>query len=190
MPEDSIRRDRFTFDEDTGDILECPAGHTPKRHSERLLHGARGRARYAYFDGETCRGCELKGRCIARGPRSGHSGAFHVEVNPDLRARDERLAEQEKPERWDRYAIRSGVEATMSEMKREHGLRRLRVRGGARVQLAAAMKLTACNVKRWLKEAMQRPDVDQFGPEDACLRLMWLSLSILLIRATTNRGWR
>ena len=174
LPEDSIKRDQFTFDEDTGDILQCPAGHTPERHDYRLLHGARGRAWYAYFNGKTCRACELLGRCIARAPNSKKPGALHVEVNPALRARDERLAEQEKPEWWDRYAIRSGVEATMSELKRAHGLRRLRVRGGDRVQFAAAMKLTACNVKRWLKEAMKRKQGGQLGPEDACIWLMSL----------------
>jgi hypothetical protein len=51
----------------------------------------------------------------------------------------------------ERYAIRAGIEATNSELKRKHGLGRLRVRGEARVALALYFKALACNVKRALK---------------------------------------
>ena len=151
LPENSIGREAFVFDEKSGDIVLCPMGHAPLRHSETFLHGATGRRRYAYFDGETCRSCKLEGQCIARGPNSGKKGAYHVEVSTLLRARDERLDEQSKVPWLDEYSIRAGVEATMSEVKRAHGLGQLRVRGGPRVLLAIAMKLAACNVKRWLR---------------------------------------
>lgn len=51
----------------------------------------------------------------------------------------------------DRYAVRSGIEATNSELKRKHGLGDLRVRGKKRVALALYFKALACNVKRALK---------------------------------------
>lgn len=41
----------------------------------------------------------------------------------------------------------------MSELKRKHGMGHLRVRGLARVVLAVTLKATACNVKRWLRQA-------------------------------------
>ena len=47
-----------------------------------------------------------------------------------------------------RYGLRAGIEGTNSEMKRRHGLGRLRVRGGERVRLAIYLKALACNVKR------------------------------------------
>ena len=47
-----------------------------------------------------------------------------------------------------RYGLRAGIEGTNSEMKRRHGLGRLRVRGGERVRLAVYLKALACNVKR------------------------------------------
>ena len=50
-----------------------------------------------------------------------------------------------------RYAERAGIEATNSELKRAHGLGRLRVRGGARVKLAVYLKALACNVKRMVR---------------------------------------
>lgn len=49
-----------------------------------------------------------------------------------------------------RYSIRAGSEATISELKRGHGMRKLRVRGRERVSLAVYFKALACNVKRAL----------------------------------------
>ena len=58
----------------------------------------------------------------------------------------------------ERYAIRAGIEATNSELKRGHGFRKLRVRGGKRVELAVYLKATACNLKRalncWLESGL------------------------------------
>ena len=55
----------------------------------------------------------------------------------------------EATEEWrKRYAIRAGIEGTNSELKRAHGLGRLRVRGGRRVRLAVYLKALACNFKR------------------------------------------
>jgi hypothetical protein len=50
-----------------------------------------------------------------------------------------------------RYKIRSGKEATMSELKRSHGFGRLRVRRAAKVRFAVACKVIACNIKRWAR---------------------------------------
>ena len=55
----------------------------------------------------------------------------------------------EATEEWrKRYDIRAGIEGTNSELKRAHGLGRLRVRGGRRVRLAVYLKALACNFKR------------------------------------------
>jgi hypothetical protein len=51
----------------------------------------------------------------------------------------------------DRYKIRSGIEATNSELKRSHGIGKLRVRRAAKVNFAVACKVIACNIKRWAK---------------------------------------
>ncbi len=51
----------------------------------------------------------------------------------------------------EQYRIRSGVEATMSELKRKHGMGKLRVRRAAKVCFAVACKVIACNIKRWAK---------------------------------------
>ena len=57
------------------------------------------------------------------------------------------------------YAPRAGIEGTNSELKRRHGLGKLRVRGGERVKLAVYFKVTACNLKRalayWMLERLK-----------------------------------
>ncbi|MBI5366851.1 MAG: transposase, partial [Planctomycetes bacterium] len=55
------------------------------------------------------------------------------------------------PDFKQRYAPRAGIEATNSELKRVHGLRKLRVRGGQRVRLAVYFKALGCNLKRALR---------------------------------------
>ncbi|NUN16627.1 MAG: transposase [Myxococcales bacterium] len=192
-------RDQFVFDEATGRILRCPAGHAPVRHGQRRSDASGESTGHAFFDGATCRDCPLRQRCVARPPSSGHRGDFHVEVLPKLRARDQRLggwcflmkflswpplipapysrydsgffrtirlkfgwpkiplkntthlAEQKTSQWKSDYAICCGIEATNSELKRAHGLGKLRVRRLPRVRLAVSLKLTACNAKRWLR---------------------------------------
>ena len=70
-----------------------------------------------------------------------------VQVNIEGRRR------VEATEEWrQRYGVRAGIEGTNSELKRAHGLGRLRVRGEARVGLAVYLKALACNVKRMVPD--------------------------------------
>ena len=67
------------------------------------------------------------------------------------------FVEQQTLEWKERYMIRAGVEATMSELKRGHGIGKLRVRGLARVTFAVLCKVTSCNIKRWAKVLSASP---------------------------------
>jgi hypothetical protein len=149
-PKDVVGREAFAFDDD-GTLLACPTGHKPLRfghikrgNSEAQLH--------AYFDGNVCRTCPLVSRCVARG---GKDKNFVVELRRELLLRDLAIHRQRTdPTWWTAYRVRAGIEATNSELKRRHGLGRLRVRRMPRVRFKVAMKLTACNAKRWMKAAM------------------------------------
>lgn len=67
------------------------------------------------------------------------------------------LREQEQSEGFrKRYSIRAGIEATNSELKRAHGMKKLRVRRERRVKLAVYFKALACNVKRALRCWLER----------------------------------
>ena len=78
-------------------------------------------------------------------------GDFRLDTSPEIRLRDQMYSNQQTDEWKERYKIRSGIEATNSELKRSHGLGKLRVRRAAKVCFAVACKLIACNIKRWAK---------------------------------------
>lgn len=153
LPADTIGREAFTFDDVSGDCTQCPQGHAPTRHGMRTTGQNLPPTMHAYFDGTTCRACPQLPRCVVRGPTNGKSGSFHLEVGAHLVVRDLNLAAQRETSWWERYKIRSGVEATMSELKRQHGMGTLRVRRMPRVKLAVSFKVTACNIKRWMRVA-------------------------------------
>lgn len=147
----TLLRDQFQGDADTGQIRACPAGHAPVRHGLRQSSDGSGIATsHAFFDKATCQACPWLKACAVRAPNSGKNGAMHLEETPELWARDQALARQKDPSFWKEYAIRGGIEATNSTLKRRLGFGRLPVRGLPRVRLAVTAKLTALNVLRWL----------------------------------------
>ncbi|MBI5611129.1 MAG: transposase [Deltaproteobacteria bacterium] len=154
LEEEHVGRDQFTFDEQ-GHVVQCPKGHAPIRHGLRRSDTTYKPELHAFFDRKLCDQCPLLGKCASRRPSSG-KGLYHMEIRDSLLARDRALALQRQKEWWTTYAIRSGVEATMSELKRSHGLGRLRVRRMPRVRLAVGLKVTACNVKRWLRPQREK----------------------------------
>ncbi len=158
LSDDIMGRDRFQFDSH-GFATECPMGHRPLDH--RILSGnnTTRRSLHAIFDGDVCRPCNLLDQCPVRTPNHRHRGCdprdtvgdFRLEITPEIRLRDEMYSIQQTSEWKDRYKIRSGIEATNSELKRSHGLGRLRVRRAPRACFAVACKVIACNIKRWAK---------------------------------------
>jgi hypothetical protein len=160
MDESVMGRDRFEFD-DAGHVMRCPEGHPAINH-KIMSNNSTKKTRHAIFDGDTCRQCDKLETCPVRAPnhrKKGQSprdttGNFRLEITPELRLRDDMLLKQQTGEWKDDYKIRSGVEATMSELKRGYGIGKLRVRGLARVHFAVVCKVTACNIKRWWRATL------------------------------------
>ena len=101
-----------------------------------------------HFAGTTCEPCPLRSRCPVKLDR--RAGAYVLKADL-VKVNIERRRRAEATEEWrKRYEIRAGIEGTNSELKRAHGLGRLRVRvrGGRRVRLAVYLKALACNFKR------------------------------------------
>ena len=130
----------------------CPAGNfstaqaVPETPANRLE---------VTFDRSTCEGCALFHRCPAQLNRAADGYVLTV----DLAAAN--LARRRRAEAsgvfQPRYAIRAGIEATNSELKRRHGLGDLRVRGRPRVELAVYLKALGCNFKRMVRTLMPEP---------------------------------
>ena len=165
LPDDVGGRDLFLFDSE-GFVTQCPMGHSPIDHRELSGNNTTRRSLHAIFDGDICRACTMLDQCPVRTPNHRVKGCqacdtvgdFRLEITPELWLRDQMYAVQQTREWKDRYRIRAGIEATNSELKRSHGIGRLRVRRIAKVCFAVACKVMACNIKRWARAftALQR----------------------------------
>jgi hypothetical protein len=175
LSKETYTRSDFERDEQ-GQVVRCPQGHAPTRHGEREssdTHQPR-RSLHVFFEATTCRACPQLERCPVRTPNHPGAREYRLDFADELVARDERFREQQTEPWRQRYRVRAGVEATMSELKRAHGMARLRVRRLARVLLQVAFKATACNIKRWLRAVRAL----LLGPLGVSRMLAWL-LSML-----------
>lgn len=144
-PEDVTIGD-FVIDTQDASHTRCPNGQSPAVQS---------------FDEETgkielrfaaCAGCPLADRCptrVIKTPRR-VAGQRVLRTTVNEARMEQRRRYQTTKEFRDRSAFRSGIEATNSELKRGHGLGRLRVRRRKRVELAVCLKVLACNLKRFI----------------------------------------
>jgi hypothetical protein len=179
LSDEIIGRDLFQFDSE-GFASKCPMGHSPIDH--RILSGNNStrRSLHAIFDGDICRSCKMLDKCPVRAPNHRNAGCqardtvgdFRLEITPEIRLRDQMYSDQQKTEWKNRYRIRSGIEATNSELKRSHGIGKLRVRRAVKVRFAVACKVIACNIKRWAKVHLAPKGVLQslLLPVWACLK--------------------
>ena len=158
LSDDVMGRDQFKFDK-KGFVVKCPKGHKPLDHRILSHNNRKGRCRHAIFDGDICRKCSALDNCPVRAPNHRARacrprdtvGDFRLEITPELRLRDQMYSNQQTAEWKNQYRIRSGVEATISELKRSHGMGKLRVRRTPKVCFAVACDVIACNIKRWAK---------------------------------------
>jgi hypothetical protein len=139
----------FDVDPKGEEKTRCPAAH--EAASERR-DGGTGKVR-AVFDADTCAACPLAARCPAKRKSDGRR-VLKTTVHAAVLARRRRY--EKTKEFRKRYAERAGIEATNSELKRAHGLGRLRIRGLLRVRLAVHLKALACNVKRMVRYLVER----------------------------------
>jgi len=121
----------------------CPAGQAAQAQRRA---GHRGHGLVLSFAPASCDACPLRAYCPARW--QARTATYGIRIDPYACALASRRRAQSHPSFRERYAIRAGIEATNSELKRGHGLGRLRVRGRPRVRLVAYLKALGCNLKR------------------------------------------
>lgn len=132
----------FRTDDEKRSITLCPNGQAPisQRPSKNGL------TIIASFSADVCARCPIAGIC----PTERRKDVRVLSFNRAQLATSRRQFEQETPDFKEQYKIRSGIEATNSELKRRHGLRKLRVRRFGRVTLAVRLKALAVNLKRFV----------------------------------------
>jgi|SRR5579859_901247 len=122
----------------------CPQGKVSTECS-KLTERETGKVSYRFEFGRQCRDCEVKHLCVPRGQphRMIRVGALHETLQ-------QRRREQQSADFKLRMRQRNGVEGTISELVRGHGMRRARYKGFAKVDLQNQLIAAACNIKRWL----------------------------------------
>ncbi|MFE2584527.1 transposase [Streptomyces sp. NPDC059378] len=99
----------------------------------------------ARFTKNQCRPCPARTQCTSTADSARTVGFPPRELrNLQLRVR----AAQQTPEWKARYAVRSGVEGTVNEFARGHGMRRCRYRGQGKVHVQHVLTAIAVNIER------------------------------------------
>jgi len=128
--------DDFTVEEKTGVVAACPAGEAPcevrKGKEDKWI---------IYFEAKNCQECEHRDYCCV-----GLNDDHKLEYTPKQWRLAQRRVAEESEEFREKYRWRSGIEAVNAKLKRKMGLGRLRVRGRARVRLAATLKCLGWNI--------------------------------------------
>ena len=118
-----------------GHIQRCPAGHAPL---EMSVSKKRLQVRFAI---DVCDQCPLQEGC----PIPGKERLQYTHERVKQRVR--RLSEQSAAFR-DQYRWRAGIEGTISRLKHQMGLAKLRVRGQSAVQYRVLLSALGLNIHR------------------------------------------
>jgi hypothetical protein len=146
---ETLSVDDFAWDERTGTINACPAGHKPTSCSR---DAATATTRIE-MPASACCECPFRKQCPIKNTRD---GKFTLDVSDKERRLAGRRVEESTAVFKERYAPRSGIESTNSGLKNRLGLGRLRVRGRGSVFRVLLHKVAGWNVLRAAASAKLR----------------------------------
>ena len=175
---EQLNIDDFNVDEETEEVICCPAGHKPE---DSEYNSNTGKTK-TIMPKSTCSECEFRKQCPVEKTRNGYQ--------IDHTAKDRRVAGRRRETATDvfkeRYKTRGGIEATNSGLKRKTGLGQLRVRGKPAVFHAIYLKVAGWNILRATACAKMREIVR----ERANMGAFWLNFGLLkmIIRARSVRA--
>ncbi len=137
---EQLNIDDFNVDEETEEVVCCPAGHKP----ESSEHNSQTGKTKTVMPESSCSQCEYVEQCPVKKTRNG----YQIEHT----AKDRRIAGRRRETATEvfkeRYKTRGGIEATNSGVKRKTGLGQLRVRGKPAVFHAIYLKVAGWNILR------------------------------------------
>jgi hypothetical protein len=138
-PRKKIPVTQFDIDETTKVIKQCPKGHIPIRA------GVTGGQSVAHFSHEACDNCDFREQC--HGKRQQKDCVVRINIKAITVARERAEMKAAKKENT---SMRAGIEGSNSALKRK-GLNKLRVRGIVKSKTVCGLKVTAQNIKRYLR---------------------------------------
>jgi hypothetical protein len=135
-----------------GHILSCPQGHKPLTSKKKKTRFAQG------FSCQTCAKCPLVNDCPVKPGKK----YYYLRYEEKAMRIAKRRAEEQTAAFKERYRWRAGAEATMSELDRRTGVKRLRVRGFKAVRFCATLKAVGVNLFRAaaVRRAANHDDAD------------------------------
>jgi hypothetical protein len=133
--------DDFAWDERSGAIEACPAGHHPTSSS----YDAATATRRVEMPASACAACPFQKRCPIEKTRDGQ---FTLVFTDQQRRLAGRRLEEQTAVYQERYAPRAGIESTNSGLKNRLGLGRVPVRGRGSVFRVLLHKVAGWNVLR------------------------------------------
>lgn len=138
---EALTVDDFAWDERTGTIDACPAGHRPTS----CAHDATTATTRVEMPASACAEGPFRKQCPIE---KAHDGKFTLEFTDKERRLAARRGEEETEVFQERSAPRSGIESTNSGLKNRLGLGRLRVRGRGSVFRVILHTVAGWNVLR------------------------------------------
>ncbi|MBA2624600.1 MAG: transposase [Acidimicrobiia bacterium] len=138
---ETLTVDDFAWDERTGLVDACPAGHQPTS----CWRDAETTTTRVEMPESACAECPFRKQCPIKETRDGQ---FTMEFTDKQRRLDGRRMEEGTDVFKERYATRSGIESTNSGLKNRLGLGHLSVRGLGSVSRVLLHKLAGWNVLR------------------------------------------
>ncbi|MGW3729074.1 transposase, partial [Streptomyces sp. NPDC000851] len=141
----------YTIDWHT-ESADCPGGHRTFEWREQKHHRNGTPVLKVFFSAEHCRPCPKQAQCTK--PPSGRRGRGVTFLPRERHEALEAARRAQDTDEWKaRYAIRAGVEGTISQAVRVTGLRRTRYRNLPITRLGHVFAATALNIiriDRWL----------------------------------------
>lgn len=146
---EALSVDDFAWDERTGTISACPAGHNPTS----CARDAETATTRIEMPASACHECPFRKQCPIEKTRD---GKYTLDIGDKERRLAGRRVEESTEVFKERYAPRSGIESTNSGLKNRLGLGRLRVRGRGSVFRVLLHKVAGWNVLRAAASAKLR----------------------------------
>jgi transposase len=133
--------------------VRCPEGKQSISWSE-YRDKARGRRLKVYFSPSDCQVCRSKALCTRTGTQGRQLSLHARETHEALAAaRTRQVSEEDRP----LYALRAGIEGTLSQGVSSFGLRQARYRGLAKTHLQHVASAVALNLDRLAAWFERRP---------------------------------
>jgi len=132
--------DDFDIDEQSEEVVCCPAGHEPQSSE----HNSETGKTKTVMPESDCSQCEFFEQCLVEKTK----GQYKLEHTAKQRRLAGRRREQDTEIFRERYKTRGGIEGTNSGLKRKTGLGQLRVRGRPAVFHAIYLKIAGWNILR------------------------------------------